>query len=153
MPKSTAKAEALFRDLADRLSTRLAHGALIDTVRAAKDSAGWPVLILSDGGTETAGSDVIGLRISNPDMVSKDIFGNATSAYAPHILELAYELNGSAPEPSLADIFPVALEAAKLGARMQIKTIADGTAVTAANMDAGTIVADIEDLYWPTKSV
>lgn len=151
--QSNAKAVALIRELKDLLEKRYAGSATIDTVRQAFDSNNWPYLVCSDGGVETAGSSVIFIRISNVDMVSKDIFGNQTYAYAPHLLELAYELNGSDSQPSHADIAKAEYESFKAGCRVQIKEIADGTAVTAANVDAAAAIADLENLYWPTKSV
>lgn len=152
--KSTAKAIALARDLADKLAKRYAGSATIDTVRQAFDANGWPMIFCSDGGVETAGNPVIALRISNPDAVSKDIFGSQTNAYAPHILEMAYELAAANnPIPSDADIFKSAFESIKVGARWQVKELANGTAVTEANIDAASPAVDLEDLYWPTKSV
>lgn len=154
MAKSTAKAEATMRDLKDRLALRLAGSARIDTVREAKDSEGWPVLILSDGGNEAAGQPVIGLRMKAVDAVSKDVFGNALVAFAPHELELAYELDGTVPEADAKDIITVMVETGKIGARTLVKEIADGTAVTAANMDAAAVALALEaDLKWPTKGV
>lgn len=152
--QSAAKSVALLRDVADKLRIRYAGSATIDTVREASDSAGWPMIFLSDGGVETAGSAVIAIRIKNVDMVSKDIFGNATFAYAPHALELAYELTGANnPIPTDADILKAEFESIKTGVKFQLKELANGTAVTAANMDAASPSAELEELYWPTKSV
>lgn len=152
--KSTAKAEALLRDVADKLKIRFAGSATIDTVRQAKDAAGWPMLFLSDAGNEAAGQPVIALRCRAVDAVSPDVFGNALVAFAPHILEVAYELAAANnPIPTDADILIAEFEAIKTGARIQLKELANGTAVTAANMDAAAVAADLEDLYWPTKSV
>lgn len=154
MPQSTAKAVALARDLADKLSKRYAGSATIDTVRQASDANGWPMLFLSDGGVETAGASVILIRIKGVDMVSKDIFGNATTAYAPHILEFDYELTAANnPIPTDGDLWTAAFESIKVGARCQFKENANGTAVTEANLATATIVADLDELYWPTKSV
>lgn len=151
--KSTAKAEALIRDLGEKLAKRLAGSSTIDTVRSAKDSNGWPMLFLSDGGTETAGNPVIGIRISADDAVSKDIFGNSLVSFAPHSMEIAFELDGTEGEPSRLDLAKVEWEAFKLGVKVKIKEIADATAVTAANMDAAAVAAEIDDLFWPTKGV
>lgn len=152
--KSTAKAEALLRDVADKLKVRFAGSATIDTVRAAKDSNGWPMLICSDGGVETAGAAVIAIRIQGIDMVSKDIFGGATSAYAPHVLDLAYEQTAANnPIPTDADLAVAAYEAQKTAVRYQQKSIANGTAVAQASMDAAAAICDLEDAYWPTKGV
>lgn len=148
--KSYAKAVALLRDLKDKIQLRLPTY----TIREARDSAGWPMLFVSPAGNEAAGQEVIGLRIKAVDMVSKDVFDGDTLAYAPHTFELAYELT-AANNPIATDAFLVSVEyeAFKLGVRMLIKEIANGTAVTAANMDAATIIADLEDIQWPTKGV
>jgi hypothetical protein len=151
--KSLAKADALLRDVADKLKVRYAGSATIDTVRAARDAAGWPMLFLSDAGNEAAGQPVIALRIKAVDAVSKDVFGNDLVAFAPHTLEIAYELDGTEPEPSQADLFIASFEAIKTGVKIQIKAIADATAVTATSMDATAAIAELDELYWPTKGV
>lgn len=152
---STAKAIALARDLADKLSKRYAGSATINTVRQAFDSSGWPLIFCSVGANEAEGQPVILIRISNPDMVSKDVFGGATNAYAPHILEMGYELTATSNKafPSLADAAVAQSESIKTSCRYQLKEIANGSAVTAANLAATSPAADIDDLYWPTKSV
>lgn len=154
--KSTAKAIALARDLADKLSKRYAAGAAgLNTVRQAFDANGWPMIFCSHNANEAEGQPVLAIRISNPDAVSKDIFGQQTNAYAPHILEVAYELTATAncPEVSAADRASAEFESIKVGARYQIKEIANGTAVSEASMNAASPAADLDELYWPTKSV
>lgn len=152
--KSTAKAEAWMRDLKERLEFRIQGSSTIDTVREAKDSNGWPVLFLSDGGVETAGNPVIGLRIQAADAVSKNVFGEDLLAFTPHELELAYELDVTEGEPSRKDLIKVMLEASKLGLKLIVKEIADGTAVTAANMTAAAVAASHEaEVVWPTKGM
>ena len=151
--KNLAKADALIRDLKDLLEKRTAGAAAgrVDTVREAKDSAGFPYLVLSDNGTETAGNPVIFIRIKQIDAVSKDIFGNDLNAYAPHVCELAYELDGTEAEPSRLDLIMVMFELAKSGIKIQVKEIADGTAVTPTSVDADTASLELDWIYWPTK--
>lgn len=153
--QSTAKAIALARDLANKLQVRYPAGAAgLNTVRQAFDANGWPMIFLSHNANEAEAQPVILIRISNPDAVSKDVFGNALTAYAPHILELAYELTAADnPIPVDADIFKSAYESIKVGARWQVKEIANGTAVTETSINAASAAVDLEDLYWPTKSV
>ena len=152
--KSTAKAEALLRDVADKLKVRYAGSATIDTVRAAKDANGWPMLFLSDAGNEAAGQPVIALRIKAVDAVSKDVFGNDLVAFAPHKLEVAYELAAANnPIPTDADILIAEYESIKTGVAIQLKELSNGTAVTAANMDAASPAIELDELYWPTKGV
>jgi hypothetical protein len=152
---SNAKAVALARDLADKLAKRYAPGAAgLNTVRQAFDANGWPMIFCSHNANEAAGQPVLAIRISNVDAVSKDIFGNALTAYAPHILEVAYELAAAnKPTPTLADVAIADFESIKTGCRWQLKEIANGTAVTEAAMNAKSADQDLEDLYWPTKSV
>jgi hypothetical protein len=148
--KSTAKAEALLRDVADKLKKRFPS----KTIRSARDSAGWPMLFISDSGSEAAGQAVQALRIKAQDAVSKDVFGNDLVAFAPHALEHAWELTAANnPIPTDADIYAVAFEAVKTGVKIQLKELANGTAVTAANMDAASVAVELEDLEWPTKGV
>lgn len=152
--QSIAKADALLRDVSDKLAKRFYGSATIDTVRSARDSNGWPMLFLSDAANEAAGQPVIAIRIKAVDMVSKDIFGNSTFAYAPHALEVAYELAAANnPIPVDTDILIAEFEAIKTGVKIQLKELANGTAVTAANMDAASPAIELEDLYWPTKGV
>lgn len=151
---SQAKAVALSRDLADKLSKRFAGSATIDTVRQAFDVSGWPMIFLSDGANEAQGQPVVLIRIKGVDAVSKDIFGNATTAYAPHTLELNYELTGANnPIPIDGDIMTAAFECIKTGVRFKTTENDNGTGCTEANLATATVVADLEELYWPTKSV
>jgi hypothetical protein len=150
--QSTAKAIALIRDLQDLLNKRLSAG--LNSSRQAFDANNWPYLVFSVSGNEAEGQPVLFIRIANVDMVSKDIFGNQTYAYAPHTLELAYELSsGGAPLVSHADLITCEFEAIKTGVRLQLKEIANGTAVTATSVSAASPVADLDQLYWPTKLV
>lgn len=152
--KSTAKAEALLRDVADKLKVRFAGSATIDTVRAARDAQGWPMLFLSDAGNEAAGQAVIALRIRAVDAVSKDVFGNDLVAFAPHKLEVAYELTAANnPIPTDVDLLTAEFEAIKTGVAIQLKELANGTAVTEANMNAAAVAVELDELYWPTKGV
>ena len=155
---SNAKAVALIRDLGDKLSKRLASNSGINTVAQSfyTDSNGavWPVLTLTHNGNAAEGQPVIVIEISNVDMVSKDVFGNQTDSYAPHILQFGYELDGgSAPLPARADIAVCEYESIMTGVRFQLKEIANGSAATAANLNAASAIADLDDLYWPTKKV
>lgn len=152
--QSTAKAQALSRDLADKLSKRFAGSATINTVRQANDANGWPMIFCSRNSNEAEAQPVIAIRIKGIDAISKDVFGNATSAYAPHTLEVAYELAAAnKSEAANSDIAAVNFEAIKTGVRFQLKEIANGTAVSEASMNAANPIADLEELYWPTKSV
>lgn len=153
--KSTAKAEALSRDLADKLKKRFAGSSTIDTVREARDSQGWPMLFCSDGGLEAAGNPVIAIRIKAADAVSKDVFGNDLVAFAPHALEVAYELNVGATDsiPSEVDVLIAQFEAIKTGVKIQLKQIANATAVSATSMDAASVAVELDELYWPNKGV
>lgn len=153
--KSIAKAQATLRDVAEKLKLRYSGSATIDTVREANDSDGWPMIFLSDGGVETASNPVIALRMKSVPAVSPDVFGNTNLiAFNPHTLEIAYELvSANNPIATDADIFKAEYEAILTGVRIQLKELANTTAVTAANMDAASPTVDIEDLYWPTKGM
>jgi hypothetical protein len=156
---SNAKSIALIRDLSDKLNERLKiSGSSVNQAAPAfytdANGAVWPYLLITENGVATEGSPVIYIEISNVDMISKDIFGNQTYAYAPHILQFAYELtSGGAPIPAIADILACEFEAIKTGVRFQLKQIANGTAVTAASVNAASAAADLDELNWPTKLV
>lgn len=158
--QSTAKANALVRDLADKLKKRYEYAnppasAGLNTVRLAFDAAGWPMILISNNANEASGAPVLAIRIRNVDMQSKDVFGGQTFAYAPHVLEIGYELApifGSLPAP--ADLMMALYESIKTGVRLQLKEIANGTAVSETALDAAVpALSDLEELYWPTKSV
>lgn len=152
--KSTAKSIAVFRDLKERLEKRLEGSARIDTVREASDANGWPMLFLSDAANEAAGQPVIGLRMKAADAVSKDVFGNDLVAFAPHAIEIAYELDTTEAEPDRKDIAIVLLEVIKIGSKIEIKEVADATAVDETSMDATAVAESLEfDLNSPTKGV
>lgn len=153
--QSTAKADALIRRLADDLSKRYApSSAGLNSLRLSRDAAGWPMLFASHNGNEAAGQPVLAIRIRNVDMVSKDVFGGSTYAYAPHVLEYGYELNATGGSfVSAADRAAAEFESINKGCRWQLKQIANATAVSEASLDAAAVAADLEELYWPTKSV
>jgi hypothetical protein len=152
---SFAKANAILRDVADKLTLRFpASASAINTVRQTVDSAGWPMIILSHAADETASHAVIALRMKAVDMISKDIFGNALTAYAPHALEIAFELDANGkPTPAESDLMIANFEAIKTGVKIQLKQIVHATAVSATSMDAASVAVEVEDLYWPTKGV
>lgn len=149
---SFAKAESIIRDLKDEFTLRTKGSATIDTVRQTRDAAGWPMLILSNGGVETAGSDVIAIRLKADSAVSTDIFGNAMAALAPHTMDVAYELDATGkPEPTNADLAMVMIVASRKSFKTALKALADGTAVTPANVAAATADITVDGLLFPGK--
>jgi hypothetical protein len=157
--KNLAKAEALIRQLAEDLKVRTAGApsGRVDTVREARDSDGYPYLVLSDNGVETAGNPVIFIRIKQIDAGSKDIFGNDLKAYAPHVCELAYEkASGSGIIPSHLDVALVMFETSKTGVKIKVKEVNNSNAVTDTNVDNNTLTTtalELDWLRWPTKGV
>ncbi|MDD5650779.1 MAG: hypothetical protein PHF86_10265 [Candidatus Nanoarchaeia archaeon] len=151
--KSTAKSIALMRDLGERISFRVAGSATIDTVRSAYDANGYPMIVLSDGGVETASNPVIGLRVYPIDAISKDVFGNTNIAFTPHVLELAYELAaGGEQTPNQLDLQMVLFECSKIGLKVNIIEIANGSAVDETNMNATAVAKSLEfDVINPMK--
>lgn len=149
--KSTAKAEALMRDLSEKLALRIKANAAgrVNVVRQSKDANGWPIIFMSRNSNEAAGQPVIAIRIKGQDAVSKDILGNSITAAAPHIMEVAYE-TGFAVR---LDLTQVCFEAFKLGTKVQINEIVAATAVTEASLNASAVEDEYDNLYWPTKSV
>lgn len=154
--QSTATAAALVSNLNDKLSKRLALGiTALNTIRLANDPNGWPMMFISVGGNEAEGQPVLVVRISAVQSPSPDIFGNSQYALAPHICEIAYEAGSTSgsSEVALLDRTLCDYEIFKAGTRIQVKAIANGTAVTAASMTAASPILDLQDLYWPTKTV
>ncbi len=130
--KSLAKANALSRGLKERLQFR---GY---TVAESRDANGWPVLTLN--------TDEASLTIIGADAVSKDIFGNALVAFAPHRIEFASRDNAM----TSLKVAQIETEIVKCGIEKQnVKTHA--TVLATAQASAGTDVNF--DLQWPTKGV
>jgi len=132
MAKSTAKAEALARDLKERLERRGFAAA------ESKDAQGWPKLTLN--------TDEASIRIEAEDAVSKDIFGNDNKAFAPHFLDYASR-DDAMDTLKNAQILT---EVVKMGvSKMIVKTHA--TVLATAEAAAGDAV-EFDD-RWPTKGV
>jgi hypothetical protein len=93
--QSVAKADALMRDLVDKLNKRFANDPGLNSIRTANDANGWPMAFISHNGVETEGNPVVLMRIIGESAVSTDIFGNFTYCYAPHLFQFAYELTAT----------------------------------------------------------
>ena len=152
--KSTAKSEKWFRDLKERLEFRISGSSSIDTITESKDANGWPMLTLSDGGVVAAGNPVVLLRCKSIDGVSKDIFGNDLTAFNPHELEVAYELDGTEAEPSRVDLALIYCELFQMGIKVVIKEVADATAVDETSLNATSAAKELEpSVIWPKKGM
>ena len=130
MAKSTAKAEALSRDLKDRLELR---GF---AVAESKTAEGWPRLEID--------TDQASIEIEGRDAVSKDVFGNDLISFAPHDATLAKD--DAQTDQDFAKIW---LELSKTG--LDKTTIKNGATLAAAEATAGEEVT--ADVRWPTKGV
>lgn len=130
--KSTAKAESLARGLKERLQFR---GM---TVAESKDANGWPKL--------TINTDEASLTIVGDDAVSKDIFGNALVAFAPHTIAFASRDDAM----STLKVSQIQCEVVKMGInKCTVKTHA--TVLATAEAAAGTSITF--DVQWPTKGI
>lgn len=127
MAKSTAKAEAVARDLKDRLEQR---GFTVQESKAGD----WPRLVID--------TDQASIEIEAADAVSKDVFGNNLKAFAPHEARLA-----SVDAQSKADLAKIQQELAKCAIdKVVLKTGANLAAAEAATGE------EIQwDVRWPTK--
>jgi len=154
MITSTAKPIAFIRDLADHLAKRFPAGAAgLNTIRQAFDANGMPEIFISHNANEAAGQPVLLIKISQVSMVSPDVFGNVGLAYTPLLLQFNYELASSGDSiVSHADMAKAEFESIKTAIRFQKSENANGTAVTDANLATATVVADLDELYWPTKN-
>ena len=128
MAKSTAKAEALARELKDRLEFR---GF---TVAESKTAQGWPRLVID--------TDQASIEMEAVDAVSKDIFGNDLKAFAPHNARLA-----AVTAQSKADLAKIQTELARAG--LDKVLLSEGANLAAA--EAATPVEIPADTRWPTK--
>lgn len=150
------------RDLADRLTLRLGNqtaGTALNTVRQTQDEFGYPIIVVSHGGTETEGNPVVWIRITNlfensagANGAPVDIFGNATLPFTPTVTQIAYELtSGGAPEPTVTDYSTCLFEIARTGTVVQEYAIANGTAVTETAVNAATPLITLKDIDWGFK--
>jgi hypothetical protein len=155
---SNAKPIALLRDLGNKLQIRFQNNSGLNTLSQGfyTDSNGaiWPYITLYNATAGVAeGNPVVLIEISCVDAVSKDVFGGQLYAYAPELLQFGYELtSGGAPIPSRSDLLICQFEAIKTGVEFQLKEVANGTAVTAASVNAAAAVVLLDELYWPTKN-
>lgn len=130
MAKSTAKAEALSRDLKDRLQFK---GF---TVSESKNGDGFPRLVID--------TDQASIEIVQEDAVSKDIFDNDLLAFAPHRLTLAMD-----DAVSKQDHAKLMIEIVKMGVNKTI--VKNGADLATAEASAGEIIDLME--RWPTKGI
>lgn len=130
--KSTAKAEAILRDLKDRLELR---GF---TVTESKDSEGWPKLTLN--------TNEASIRVEADDAVSKDVFGNDLKAFAPHRLDFASRDDAM----DTAKATKITIETAKCGVN---KTVVKTHATDLATAEAAAGEEITFDTTWPTKGI
>jgi hypothetical protein len=163
---SVDHAVGVARDLADRLNLRLDNqtaGTALNFIRQTSDEWGYPILVISHGGTETESNPVIWIRLTNlfeesgspetsPAGSPIDIFGNATLPFTPTVCQIAYELNGAgAPIPTAADYSTCLFEIARTGVVVSEYAIANGTAVTEASVNAASPVQTLKDIDWGFK--
>jgi len=155
---SNAKPIALLRDLGNKLQIRFQNNSGLNALQQGfytdANGAIWPYIQLYNATAGLGeGNPVVLIEISCVDAVSKDVFGNELYAYAPELLQFGYELSsGGAPIPSRSDLLACEFEAIKTGVQIQLKEVANGTAVTAASVNAATAVETLDELYWPTKN-
>lgn len=129
MAKSTAKAEALARELKERLEFR---GF---AVAESKDAEGYPKLTLD--------TDEASIKIEQIDSVSKDVFGLDNKAYTPHHLSFASRDDAM----DSLKVSKIVAEIGKIGIAVIVKTHA--TDLATAEAAAGEKLEF--DVRWATK--
>lgn len=129
MAKSTAKAEAIVRDLKDRLAFR----GYAST--ESKNADGFPKL--------TIGTDA-SIVIEQADAVSKDVFGNDLLAFAPHEATLAID-----EAIAYKKLIEVASELSKVAIDKTVLKSSDADLATAEALSSGEVI--VWDVRWPTK--
>jgi hypothetical protein len=147
MLKSTAKANLIALTLKEQLEFRIRSMSNYNQVAQKQDANGWPILTISEDGDEDAGDPAVKIRIAAVDGSSDDIFGNATKAYAPHLMTILFEAGSN----NAADLIIICHEAMAHETQAELRQTADGTAIADARLDDGPIVASHGNLFWPTK--
>lgn len=132
MAKSIAKADALARGLKERLQFR---GY---SVAESRDANGWPKLTLN--------TDEASLKIVAADAVSKDVFGNDLTAFAPHRIEFS----SRADAMTALKHAQIQAEVMKCGIEKQVVR-SHATSLASAEAAAGSDVNF--DVQWPTKGI
>jgi hypothetical protein len=133
MAKSIAKADALQRDLKERLEQR---GFLVSESR---DAEGWKKLSLN--------TNEASIRIEAEDMVSKDIFGNDNVAFAPHFLDFSSRDDAM----DSAKVAKILIEVYKMGvSKTHIRTHA--TSLASAEAAAPSDSLEFDEI-WKTKGI
>lgn len=131
--KSTAKAITLSNSLKEKLQFR---GF---TVIQSFDANGWPVLTLN--------TDEASLTIISQDAISKDVFGNALVAFAPHTISFASRNDAM----STLKVSEIMLEIGRQGIdKTAIQVHATSLASAQASAPVATLTAQVE---WPSKGV
>jgi hypothetical protein len=160
MNYSTDHAVGVARDLADRLTLRLENqtaGGALNTVTQSADEYGYPIIVVSHGGTVSEGSPVVWMRLTNlfepgtgdttPAGSPVDVFGNPSLPYTPTVCQIAYELtSGGAPIPTVTDYSTCLFEVARTGVVVREYAIANGTAVTETSVNAATPLIELRDI-------
>jgi hypothetical protein len=139
-------AVGIARDLTDRLNLRLSQQTFptaLNTVTQNQDEFGYPIIIVSHGGTATEGNPVIFIRITNlfeqiagvsPAGSPVDVFGNATLPFTPTICQIAYELTAGSFTVSSASATAGAVYTSAAGQSFTVQsTIASGTTLATSN--------------------
>lgn len=133
MAKSTAQAEAQARDLKDRLELR---GY---SVAESKNAQGFPKLTLNTNESS--------IEYSDTDAVSKDVFGNALRAFAPHSIKWASREDAI----GLLQAAEILTEIEKTGIE---KVFVHTDATVLATAEAAAADGEVRfDIRWPTKGM
>lgn len=125
---STAKAEAVARDLKETLEKR---GFSVSESTLAK------------GRKLTIDTDKMSIRIEAKDAVSKDIFGNSVDAFTPHEVKFSVKDTATAVEVAKA-----MMDLGKIGFGLKLGT---GATIGAAEADSDAAEETAHNVHWPTK--
>lgn len=157
--QNTFKPMALLRDLNANLLLRYQYNSAagvgqLNTVALGADANNWPTALYSVGGNVAEGQPVVAIIIQGYQVPAPDEFGNIQYAYSPQRLLLAYELaSDGAPLPEVTDLFAALFESTNTGVAVYQIALPNGTAVTAANVNAAAVTQELNNTWWPNKGV
>lgn len=157
--QNTFKPQAVLRDLNQNLLLRYQYNSAngvgaLNTVALGADANSWPTAVYSVGGNVAEGQPVVAIIIQGYQVPAPDEFGNTQYAYAPQKLLLGYELSGGgAPLPAVTDLFAALFESTNTGVAVYQIALPNGTAVTAANINAAAVTQELNNTWWPNKGV
>jgi hypothetical protein len=151
---ATSKAQAIMRDLKERLQRKLPSTYVLNQSEDASGS----ILLISADATPAAGEQVVAIRIEAEKTAFTDVLGLAQKVYAPLRAQVIEESSTIAGVSliTLANRLQIDLEIARTGLKQERYMNANATVPAISQFSAdgsvasSTLIASVPfDMYWP----